>query len=113
MFDPLSIEQILAWAEEHRKTSGQWPDAESGVIVSAERTTRANVDRGLKQGLFGLPGGISLALLLAKLLGRTHASQQCDPSKDPILAWADEYHRRTGNWPASDSGEGPDLPTEE
>jgi hypothetical protein len=62
------------------------------------------VDASLFQGLRGLPGGMTLAQLLA---GRRDAPaiQTSRPlTVDRILAWADAHRAATGHWPVEDSG---------
>jgi hypothetical protein len=53
----------------------------------------------LTKGLRGLPGGDSLARLLARKLGVRNLASVPPLTEDQILGWADEYHRRTGRWP--------------
>src|SRR5262249_21652091 len=63
---PLTEEQILAWADAHYERSGQWPRVESGAIDGTTGEKWANVNAALEQGLRDLPGGSSLAKLLAE-----------------------------------------------
>lgn len=62
---PLSVEQILVWADAHRKRSGKYPHALSGRIQGASLTW-LTIDRALNGGYRGLPGGTSLARLLVE-----------------------------------------------
>ena len=76
---PLTIEQILAWADAHHKRTGKWPLTTSGPVVGASRGTWCAIDRALRRGSRGLPGGSSLAALLIEHRGyegklRTRAS---------------------------------------
>jgi hypothetical protein len=59
----LTIEQILAWADEHKTTTGVWPGKESGAVTGANETW-AGINAALSRGNRGLPGGSSLAKLL-------------------------------------------------
>ena len=64
---PLTVEQILAWADAYRARTGRWPTARSGPVPEAPGETWSGIDRGLRVGGRGLPGGYSLARLLALL----------------------------------------------
>jgi hypothetical protein len=85
---PLSVEQILAWADAHHIEFGVWPPAwpgtDQGQVVRATGEPWAAIDRALVLGLRGLPGHSSLAELLAEHRGaslrtlrwRAHAAQR-------------------------------------
>jgi hypothetical protein len=64
---PLRVERILAWAELHRARTGQWPRERSGPVVDAPPPgeTWQGIHSALHGGLRGLPGGTTLARLLA------------------------------------------------
>jgi hypothetical protein len=66
----------------------------------------------LLQGLRGLPGGSSLAQLLAEK--RTVRNIQDSPPFmiDQVLKWADAHHSRTGKWPTERSGPLVEAPDE-
>src|SRR5262249_44024200 len=61
---PLNLEQIQTWAEAHRARTGEWPNRASGIIPEAPRETWLAVDKALRNGLRGLPGGSSLSRVL-------------------------------------------------
>ena len=63
---PLTIEQILAWADEHHERTGKWPNVTSGEVKGTEETWTA-VDQSLANGSRGLPGKSSLAKLRRRL----------------------------------------------
>jgi hypothetical protein len=65
----LMIEDILKWADEHRRRTGQWPKARSGPIAAAPGETWMAVQIALQQGRRGLPGGTTLPRLLAEHRG--------------------------------------------
>jgi hypothetical protein len=109
---PLSIPQILAWADAHCKRTGQWPGHASGPIVQAKDETWANVDYALLLGHRGLPGGSSLSRLLAKERGVRNSRGLPRLRIPEILRWADAYHARHSNWPAAKSGSIPEAPHE-
>jgi len=62
----LTIKQILAWANEHRASTGQWPRATSGVIVDTNGETWSAINTALCRGSRGLPGGDTLHQLLER-----------------------------------------------
>jgi hypothetical protein len=61
---PLTVEQILAWADAHQARTGHWPSSESGAIPETRSETWAKVHSALREGHRGLPGGDTLARLL-------------------------------------------------
>jgi hypothetical protein len=65
---PLTVAQILDWADAHHRRTGAWPSARAGPVVEAADTWRA-VDGALRSGGRGLPGGDSLARLLRRERG--------------------------------------------
>ena len=62
---PLSVAQILAWADEHHQRTGGWPTQRSGPVLTAPGEVWGSLQSALWAGLRGLPGGSSLARLLA------------------------------------------------
>jgi len=101
---PLTKRQILDWADAHHQRTGRWPHKDSGIIVGALAEKWMNVDMALRKGLRGLPGGSSLARLLAEQRGvRNHMALPLLQERQ-ILQWADSYHQRTGRWPTRNSG---------
>jgi hypothetical protein len=61
---PLTVAQILAWAEAHRGRTGNWPGVLSGPIPEAPGENWQAVYHALRQGNRGLPRGSSLRRLL-------------------------------------------------
>jgi hypothetical protein len=100
----LVIREILAWADAFRESTGKWPTKESGGIIGTHFETWHNVDSALRQGLRGLPGGTSLAQLLAEHRQYRNIHGLPPLSETKILEWADDHHRQTGAWPTADSG---------
>jgi hypothetical protein len=74
---PLSVEQILAWADAHCARTGSWPTPHSGPVPEAPGETWSAVQAALYQALRGLPGGGSLARLLNRERGARRRS--CRP----------------------------------
>jgi hypothetical protein len=68
-FVPLSVPLILAWADRFHARYGRWPSAASGLIDDYPRDTWAAINAALDGGHRGLPGGSSLARLLAQERG--------------------------------------------
>ncbi len=108
----LEIRQILAWADAYHDLTGKWPIRESGRIIGTVCETWAMVDNALRNGLRGLPGGSSLARLLAEHRNVRNIHGLPPLTIEQILAWADAHHRRTGEWPTATSGPIPDTPRE-
>jgi hypothetical protein len=96
----LTHEQILAWADAHHAVTGRWPTTTSGPVTAAPGETWSGIQAALYFGLRSLPGGLSLARLLA-----THPPAQRPPlTLETIQAWAEADHRATGHWPTERSG---------
>jgi hypothetical protein len=100
----LHEEEILAWAGHHRQVTGGWPTADSGEVLAAPGEDWRNVSQALRLGLRGLPGGSSLARLLALQRGVRNRKALPPFSIEEILAWADDHYARSGEWPGSHSG---------
>jgi hypothetical protein len=62
----LIVDQILCWADLHQQRTGQWPKVRSGDIADAPGEKWSRIHSALYEGLRGLPGGSSLAKLLAE-----------------------------------------------
>jgi hypothetical protein len=108
----LSYKQILAWADAHYARTGSWPTLDSGPIHDACGETWSAVSTALVDGLRGLPGGSSLARLLAKHRGVRNRKDLPKLRIATIVSWADAYYRRTGTWPKHISGPIPEAPGE-
>lgn len=108
----LPVADILAWADAHRRRTGQWPKCYSGAVAAAPEETWMGIDKALKRGTRGLPGGSSLAHLLAEHRGIRHQPSLPHLDHEMILAWADAHHARTGRWPAGTFGRIADAPAE-
>lgn len=105
----LSVAKVLAWADAHHERTGEWPIQESGPIAEAPRRTWCAIDLALRNGARGLPGGSSLAHLLAQERGVRNRKDLPPLREERILAWADDYHQRTGQWPTRESGPIPEA----
>jgi gas vesicle protein len=108
----LTIKQILQWADKHHQRTGEWPKVQSGKVVDGTGETWAGIDMALQQGSRGLPGGSSVARLLAEHRGVRNRMDLPKLTIKQILQWVDKYHRRTGEWPNVKSGKVTDAPGE-
>lgn len=104
----LSVEQIRVWIEAHRQRTGAWPRVKSGAIAGAiagaDGETWSGVNAALSVGMRGLPGGDSLAQLLARTFGQRNVAAAPRLSVDAIRAWIRGHHATTGRWPTYTSG---------
>lgn len=108
----LTVAQILAWADQHHARTGRWPKQLSGVVSGSLGEKWLNLDAALRQGHRGLPGGSSLARLLAKHRGVRNHLALPQLTDRQILAWADAHHRRHGRWPTQCAGVITEAPNE-
>lgn len=108
----LTIKQILKWVDAHHKKTGGWPIRDSGDVLGTSDEKWSNIEAALYQGLRSLPGGSSLAQLLAEKRGVPNRLALPKLTVKQILKWADAHHKRTGQWPIRDSGDVLDAPGE-
>lgn len=106
----LSQAKITLWAAAHHRRTGEWPRVRSGPVADAPGETWLMMDNALREGLRGLPGGSSLARLLAERKNVRNQAQTPALTEEHILAWADAYHQRVGRWPGQASGAIPEAP---
>jgi hypothetical protein len=62
----LRVGQVLAWAIEHYRRTGQWPTQRCGPVVGAPGETWGALDEALRNGHRGFRGGDTLAMLLRR-----------------------------------------------
>jgi hypothetical protein len=102
---PLTIEQVLRWADKHHARTGKWPKVDSGRIADATAgETWKRVNEALVRGNRGLPGGKSLAVLLAERRGVRNRVALPPLTEAQILNWVRAHKRRNGCWPNRSSG---------
>jgi hypothetical protein len=106
----LTEDQILAWADLHKKSTGNWPKAASGLIPDTPGETWSGVDHALSKGSRNLPGNSSLAKLLAERRGIRNIKGLSPLTKERILRWLDSHKQRTGKWATKQSGPIHDSP---
>jgi hypothetical protein len=101
---PLTVAEILAWADAFKKRRGRWPISKDGRIREAVDDTWCSVDKALRGGRRGLPVASSMARLLSEHRGVRNRKGLPPYTVAQVLTWADEHYRRTGRWPNEDSG---------
>jgi hypothetical protein len=97
-------EQILAWADAHHARTGQWPTTRAGKVLGAPGENWQAINQALVGGHRGLPGGSSLAQLLAQRRGMPNSCRLPRLTVKQILAWAKAHRERTEKWPNRASG---------
>ena len=101
---PLTVTQILAWADSHFLRTGRWPNADSGPISEMAGENWGSIDAALRVGIRGLPPASSLARLFAQWRGLRNSHALPPLTVKQVLAWADTHYAHTGAWPKRDSG---------
>ena len=101
---PLSVPQILAWADAHHARTGKWPNHQSGQVPEAPEVTWSAIHANLCYGNRGLPGGFTLKQLLVKKRGLRNNTRLPELGLYKILNWADAHLARHGTWPNRESG---------
>lgn len=108
----LSVEQILGWADAHHARTGEWPKVKSGPVLDAPGESWNAVVVALALGARGLPGGMTLARLLAERRGVRNSRGLPRLNVKQIRAWAEAHRRREGRWPTGRSGAVREAPGE-
>ena len=101
---PVTIEQILAWADAHHQRTGEWPTAQSGAVHGVPNENWLSINGSLQFGRRGLRTRISLAQCLVKYRGKRDTRNPPRLFVKQILAWADAFYQRSGDWPSRHSG---------
>jgi hypothetical protein len=102
---PLTIRDILRWADGHCARLGVYPKYVDGPVHDAPLGLNWwMVDNALRIGLRGLPGGSSLARLLAARRGVRNKQALPSLTEYLIETWARAHHQQHGAWPREDSG---------
>jgi len=99
----LTEEKILEWADRHHERTGQWPRESSGVVGELGETW-SSLSQVLRIGGRGLPGGSTLARLLAEKRGVPNRMALQSLSEQLILEWADIHFQLKKAWPSRQSG---------
>ncbi len=101
---PLTERKILAWCDDHLSRTGAWPNQDAGPVLATVGENWRAVDMALRAGSRGLPGGSSVARLLAACRGKRNKKQLPPLSEEEIAALADIHREHTGQWPTRKSG---------
>jgi hypothetical protein len=109
---PLTEDQILQWANDHKRRTGSYPNENSGDIPDTNGENWNNVNAALFHGHRGLTDGTSLAKLFADRLGAKNYTTVTSLTVEKILAWADVHLQATGSFPKFNSGEVVGVPGE-
>jgi hypothetical protein len=102
---PLTIDQILAWADAHHERTGVWPKNMSGFVQGVAGESWQGIDRSLREGLRNLPGGQTLKHLLAQQRNVRATNTRTPLHIKQIMKWARAYKEKTGHWPKTTSGD--------
>ena len=100
----LTIDLILSFADAHHAATGCWPRMNSGTVLGQTELNWIRVNRALREGGRGLPGGTSLADLLQEHRGIRNKQNLPRLDVEQIMAWADAHRNATGEYPHADSG---------
>jgi hypothetical protein len=95
---------ILSWCVEYREYTGKWPAKSNTDLVPGQPSeTWRRLDEALESGLRSLPGGSSLAKLLANHGKKYNKSDMPKLTEQKILSLCIEHHKLTGEWPVQKS----------
>ena len=100
----LTLETVQSWAEAHRKATGFLPTNGSGPVLGVTGESWGSVDRALRHGGRGLPGGDTLAHFLGASLDPSPQRPETPLTVEQIRTWAQRHHATTGQWPTPSSG---------
>ena len=93
---PLTHAQILAWADDYKLNTGEWPSTDSGQAPDGE--TWLGINLALREGLRALPGDDSLLWLLRRERNVDHRrsphEQMPEPTPGQLRRRADELRGR-------------------
>jgi hypothetical protein len=109
---PLTVTQILTWADAYFERHGTWPRTGSGPVEGVPGQTWGGVQAALQHGRRGFPGGMTLARLLAERRGVRNSKDPPPLTVGRVLRWANAHRRRTGQWPGRESGPIAEAPGE-
>ena len=101
---PLTVEQILAWADAHHQSTGEWPTTAAGPVLADPNEKWLNIHTVLRLGLRGLPGGDSLARLLERERGVSGSQTRPPLTEEKICRWAEAHCGQTEQWPTEKTG---------
>jgi len=103
----LTLAQITELITVWRERTGEFPCTKSGEIPDLDGITWRIVDKALRRGSHGLPGGSSLPQLLEVQFGVRNIQNLPRFTPTQIKGWIIEYHRKMGKYPVVLAGEIP------
>jgi len=106
----ITIREILSWADAYFAHWGRWPTRVSGAVEGQIDLTWCGINIALCNANRGLPGGSSLAQLLAKHRGVRNRMRLPAFTIKELLKWIDAHRKRKGEWPTLYSGPIPESP---
>ena len=109
---PLTISQILTWADAYFQRKSEWPTHKDGPIPEAPGESWRTVDKAMRNARRGFLVKSSLAQFLAEHRGVRNVQRLPPLTTQHILTWADAHRKRTGQWPTAKSGDIEDAPGE-
>src|SRR5262245_59770513 len=95
-----------AMAEVHQWWTGFWPTRHSGPVLASPvpGETWKRINDALVKGCRGLPGGSSLARVLAEHRGVRNRKALPRLTEAGIVRWADAHHVAKGKYPSEKAG---------
>jgi hypothetical protein len=107
-----SVAQILRWADDHKRRTGDWPNAQSGPVAGAPDEHWHNIQNALFRGGRGLAPGMSIPLLLAEHRGARNIGCLPTLTEKQIAGWAKVHFQTFGSWPERSCGDVVNAPGE-
>jgi len=96
----------------HHQKTGEWPKENSAEVQDAPGENWGNISASLALGQRSLPGGSSLAQLLAKKRGVRNRGELPTLTIEQILKWADVHYQKTDQLPKENAGKVQDASSE-
>ena len=103
----LSIDIIISWISDWHQSTGRYPCLNSGEIPGSGGETWMIVGAALYTGGRGLPGGLTLAKIIADRFGVRNQTNLPSLSVSIVREMVKEWKKQKGEFPRSDSGEIP------
>jgi hypothetical protein len=100
----LTVDEVLLWADRYHQETGRWPTQTSGPIPGTIGESWRTVEKVLRKGGRGLPGGSSLARLLSEHRGKRNRKVPPRLTPEEVRSWALAHRQATGYWPTKNSG---------
>jgi len=101
---PLTLNQIVKWAEHHFEQTGDWPAQKSGRVLADREENWGGICKALAQGTRGLAPRQRLSAILGKRHPLEYGRRLKPLDIDRILEWAIDHHELHGRLPSAESG---------